>query len=120
MSTRLKHKIECVDCGAERLVTKACLNLVSRCKPCQKIFNRDRARNRYREIKGIPLDKPVVGLIKPKAEKAAPVTFPEPVAAEEEPKKVEPAVTPEEQERRRKALERLFEMLGDDSTVDDW
>lgn len=117
MSTRLKVKINCEDCGTERMITKACLSLVKRCKPCQKIFNRNRARNRYRELKGIPLDKPIVSVIK-KKEKA-----PEPVKAEvveEKPKKIEPAVTPEEQERRKKALQKLFEMLGDDSTDDDW
>jgi hypothetical protein len=125
MSTRLKEKINCIDCNAERMITKACLGLVKRCKACQKIFNRDRARNRYRELKGIPIDKPVASIIKKKEKTVTKEptisAWGKPVEkAEEKPKKVEPAVTPEEQERRKIALQKLFDMLGDDSTDDDW
>jgi hypothetical protein len=101
------------------MITKACLELVKRCKPCQKIFNRDKARNRYRALKGIPLDKPVEKIIKKKKKEKAPE--PTPVAAvKEEPKVTKPALTPEEEARRQKALAKLFDMLGDDSTDDDW
>ena len=51
--------IQCVDCGTDREIGKACLNLVKRCKSCQVDFNRKAARDRYRKKKGIPLDKPV-------------------------------------------------------------
>ena len=51
--------IQCVDCGIDREIGKACLNLVKRCKDCQVEFNRKAARDRYRKKKGIPLDKPV-------------------------------------------------------------
>ena len=119
MSTRLKVTINCVDCDAERMITKACLELVKRCKPCQKIFNRDKARNRYRALKGIPLDKPIVKLIKKKEKAPAPSPIPM-AAAKEEPKVTKPTLTPEEDERRQKALAKLFDMIGDDSTVDDW
>ena len=122
MSNRLKVTINCEDCGAERLITKACLSLVNRCKPCQKIFNRDRARNRYRELKGIPVDKPVTQIIKKKEKNRPAEIWPkEPVGkmAEEEEKKVEPARTPEEEARRKKVLEELFSTLGGE-TDDDW
>lgn len=103
------------------MITKACLELVKRCKPCQKIFNREKARNRYRELKGIPLDKPVEKLIKKKKKDNATAPLSAPMAAiKEEPKVTKPVLTPEEQERRRKAVEKLFDLLGDDSTDDDW
>lgn len=51
--------VQCVDCGTDREIGKACLNLVKRCKDCQVEFNRKAARDRYRKKKGIPLDKPV-------------------------------------------------------------
>ena len=128
MSTRLKIIINCEDCGAERKITKACLTLAKRCKPCQKIFNRNKARNRYRTLKGIPLDKPIEKMIKKKAKKekkkkVSPVTMATATAVaviEKEPTPSEPVLTPEEQAKRDEAIKSLFEILGDESTSDDW
>jgi hypothetical protein len=116
---KLTEKINCADCGAERMITKACLKLVSRCKPCQKAFNRNRARNRYREINGIPLDKPVIQQ-KKKTPKPAEATE-EVVVTEEK----APPVSTKTPEERKMAIERLISLFGSDGgddvdTVDDW
>jgi hypothetical protein len=123
MNTRLKVTINCTECNAERLITKACLSLVKRCKPCQKIFNRDKARNRYREIKGIPLDKPIEAIIQKKekkeVKKEAPKAFPIPAMVKVKTPPV-PVLTKEEQEKREAVMLKLFSTLEDDSSDDDW
>ena len=117
--SRLKVKINCIDCNAERMITKACLKLVKRCKPCQKIHNREKARNRYRELKGIPLDKP----IKEKEEKKVVVV--EKVVKDNEVKEVKKVVTrkqltPEEEAIRQERIAALLDLLPDKSTDNDW
>jgi hypothetical protein len=128
-----KTPINCLDCGAVREVPNACLKLVKRCKPCQTKFNRNNARNRYRKLKGIPEDAPL------KKKKAKVENPDQPVQGlcedgssgellspwgrvqpRSKPSKPAPVRTPEEEARRQEALTRLFDMLGDDSTTDDW
>lgn len=100
------------------MVTKACLSLVKRCKPCQKNYNKEQVRNRYRKLKGIDLDKPIQAMPKKKKEKK------EKKEKISKPKAddsiISAAQTPEEKERRRKAVEKLFALSEDSSTVDDW
>lgn len=124
--SRLSVIINCIDCGAERAITKACLSLVKRCKPCQKIFNRDKARNRYRDLKGIPLDRPIPKKVKEKA--------PKPKVEKEKEKEKEKVIvnpdvfipsapvelTDEERERRKVVLNKLMDLIDDDATTDDW
>ena len=117
--SKLKVKINCVDCGVERMITKACLKLVKRCKPCQKDFNREKARNRYRKLKGIDLDKPV------KKKKEKKVVVIEKVIENDEVKEVEKIVTrkeltPEEVALRQERIAALLDLLPDKSTDVDW
>lgn len=117
--SKLKVKINCVDCNAERMITKACVSLVKRCKPCQKVFNREKARNRYRKLKGIPLDKPVTNVIKKKKKEKE---VQESIKTEEvvEVKTPTNSLTEEELRIRRERISRLLDILPDASTIDDW
>lgn len=122
-NTQFKVTINCKDCGVERHTTKACLNLVKRCKSCQKIFNRNRARNRYRELKGIPIDKPVIERKKKIEEKKRKKIkkHTELVATKLKTKvSKEPIISEEEMKRRQAVMEKLFDLIEDESTVDDW
>lgn len=126
-NVRFKVTINCEDCGAERLITKACLNLVKRCKSCQKIFNRNRARNRYRELKGIPIDKPIVGRKKEKESKKEPKKEPpkntrliKDLKPKPEPKDIKPELSEAELQRQQAVMNKLFETIKDKSTIDDW
>lgn len=120
-NTRFKVTINCEDCGSERIITKACLNLVKRCKSCQKIFNRDRARNRYRELKGIPMDKPIIGRQKKETKEVKPQKPANVNWGPKETVKVEQPLLSEAEIARRKAvMEKLFEQVEDKSTTDDW
>ena len=113
--SRLTEQIICVDCGTERMVTKACLKMVTRCKPCQKDYNRDKARNRYRDLKNIPTNKPVAKK-KTKAKKVKAKAKKEII--EETPKEEKPRITPEQ---RKTALERMMEITDKyPLTTDDW
>lgn len=130
-NNRFKVTINCIDCGIERLITKACLSLVKRCKDCQKEFNRDKARNRYRKVKGIDLDKPV-NSPKPKKKKEKETIQEElnawEAASDQDFVEVEPApikttvneLTEEEKQHRKEILESLLSMIDDDTTVEDW
>ena len=123
--SRLTEKINCIECGNERMITKACLKIITRCKACQKIFNRTKARNRYRKTKGISTDAPVGQLIKKKKKKKKEKSKEKSAALSAPPKskpetKVVPAISPEERERRSQAMAKLLEIFTDKSTVDDW
>ena len=119
---KLTEKIECVDCGAERMITKACFGMVKRCKSCQKKFNRNKARERYRKMKGIPLDKPVTNVIKPKKEKKKETeaksagTF---FQSTPVPRHVS-SLTEEEKKIRNEKVAKLLDLLPDKSTDEDW
>ena len=135
--TKLSETIICVDCNAERQITKACLGLVIRCKSCQKEFNRDRARNRYREIKGIPLDSPI-RKNEPKKPKKSSLTKVPKKLNKNKTKEVAPSISEEHvvkpqtkepvdpfkvDETRVRALDRIIAMFDNDPdfhTVDDW
>lgn len=120
--TRLTESITCIDCGAQRKVTKACANTVIRCKSCQKAYNREKARNRYRKLKGIPLDKTVTPITKKK--KQSPQTQQAPAISQPEKSNLTPKEIKVEKKRKKKAIERLIEKFGvDDDTMsssNDW
>jgi hypothetical protein len=128
-----KTPINCLDCGAVREVPNACLKLVKRCKPCQAKFNRNNARNRYRKLKGIPEDAPLkkkkkevaaeVGQVQGLREDGCGGKLLDPwgnVQPRSEPSKPEIVRTPEEEAERQARLAKLFDMIDDGSTVDDW
>ena len=110
-----KVKIKCISCGISREITRACLKLVKRCKECQTEFNRDKARNRYRKLKGIPIDAPVGVVVKKKKTKKVEIEV-----KEEKKPEIIPSVTPEEAKKRRKIISKLFDLIEDKSTINDW
>lgn len=130
--TIFTEAIKCIDCNAERMITRACLNLILRCKTCQKEFNKSKARNRYRGIKGIPFDGPIAPMIVKKELKKAVVILPKPQVdppakeeAKEKPQKTKVSVDPvTETKRKEKAIERLLRLFGQNEedvlTEKDW
>lgn len=110
-----KITIQCVNCNCDREIKFAHRKLIKRCKECQIEFNRDQARNRYRKKNGIPLDRPTIIPKPPKKKKKVEIVV---VEVDEKPKIEQ--ISPEEEERRRKAVERLVALTGSDTTVDDW
>lgn len=125
-----KTPIKCVDCGETREVPNACLKLVKRCKPCQAVFNRDAARNRYRKLKGIPLDAPLKKKKKEKSEvlQVRDVRSDADLLGTEDGIMVVqqrrgprlPQRTPEEEAAEIKKVASLLDLIDDDSTDDDW
>jgi len=123
-----KITIKCVDCKCPREIQFAHRALIKRCKDCQVEFNRNQARDRYRKKNGIPLDAPLITPRPKRKKKKKEVDdfLDEAVVTDawgnivEKTEKVVRNVTPEEEERRNKALQKLFNMIDDDSTTDDW
>jgi hypothetical protein len=95
-------------------------------------FNKDKARNRYRELKGIPLDKPITQIIVKKKKRPGPVPVlkvPEPFEVRSvpkpkpkpKPKSITPLLSEEEQKKRQLTMAKLLGVsTTDDGVDDDW
>ena len=79
------------------------------------------------------MDKPITSIIKKKEKVAVTVAtsssseesvsydaWGKPIKVETKIQKAEPAISPEEQAQRAVSLQKLFDMIQDDSTEDDW
>jgi hypothetical protein len=132
-----KVPIKCIKCGTIREVHKSCLKIVKRCKPCQIMFNRDAARNRYRQLNGIPVEKPIKKVKKEKEkEKEKEIELVQNIpnngyfsnnegggfcrGTESTAHNENLPRTPEETARRAATIEKLLDLLNDETTVNDW
>ena len=79
------------------------------------------------------MDKPIASIIKKKEKVAVTVAtsssseesvsydaWGKPIKVEAKTQKAEPTISPEEQAQRAVSLQKLFDMIQDDSTEDDW
>jgi len=135
MSTAIaKVTIECRECGAPREIPKACVRSTFRCIKCQKAHSKEKARARYRNLKGIPLDAPVKNKGKGKKKKKKNTQVQDlPVHTSDvdnvaiiDPwgkRSCKPEITQqdlEERSRRSAVLSVLLDKLDDSSTDEDW
>ena len=108
--------IVCEDCGITRHFKNAAhARFAKRCKPCQKKHINKKQRDRYRKKKGIPLDAPVSNMIKP--------SKPQHKSAWLTPKKdlsIDDDRDPQKVAEIRAHIEKMFDLIDDNSTTDDW
>ena len=107
------------ECGKTREIPNAAKHEVTRCDDCQIEYKRRKGRERYRRRKGLALDyvPPARKKKLPRAVHTSSWLDPEP-----KPELVAPIPerTPEEKAEASASLVKIFALLDDDSTDDDW